>query len=54
MIDKIELRIRQLGIKKSHLAKVVGMSPSELSHILSNRRNLQPDQETKIRNYLGL
>jgi len=54
MIDKIKLRIKQLGITKQHLASKANMSPSELSHVLSGRRNFNPEQEFAIRKYLGL
>jgi transcriptional regulator with XRE-family HTH domain len=54
MIDKIEKRIQQLGITKQHLAKKAGMSPSQLSHVLSGERTFKPEQETAIKNYLGI
>ena len=54
MIDKIEKRLSQLGITKSHLAKKANMKPSELSHVLSGRRSFKPEQETAIKNYLGI
>ena len=54
MIDKINKRIKMLGITKGHLASKANMKPSELSHVLSGRRKFNPEQETAIRNYLGL
>jgi len=54
MIDKIEKRLKQLGITKRHLAKRANMSPSELSHVLSGNRSFNTVQETAIRNYLGI
>lgn len=54
MIDKIEKRLAQLGITKFHLAKKANMKPSQLSHVLSGRRSFTVEQETAIRNYLGL
>jgi len=54
MIDKIEKRLKLLGITKQHLARKANMSPSQLSHVLKGARNFTPDQETKIRNYLSL
>jgi transcriptional regulator with XRE-family HTH domain len=54
MIDRIEKRLEQLGITKQHLAKKAGMSPSQLSHVLSGDRDFKPEQETIVRNYLGL
>lgn len=54
MIDKIKKRIEVLGITKKHLAFKVNMTQSELSHVLSGRRKFSPEQDTAIRNYLGL
>lgn len=54
MIDKIEQRIKQMGITKSHLAKKANMRSDQLSHVLKGRRQFSPEQETAIRNYLGL
>jgi predicted transcriptional regulator len=54
MIDKIEKRIKILGITKSHLAGKANMTSSELSHVLSGRRKFNAEQETAIKNYLGI
>jgi transcriptional regulator with XRE-family HTH domain len=54
MVDKIEIRLKQLGITKQHLAKKANMHTSQLSHVLSGRRKFTPEQETIIRNYLGV
>ena len=54
MIDKIERRIKILGITKSHLAKKAGMTSAELSHVLNGRRKFKPEQETIIKNYLAI
>ena len=53
MINEIEKRLKGLGITKQHLAKKADMTPVELSHVLSGNRKFKPEQETKIRNYLG-
>jgi predicted transcriptional regulator len=54
MIDRIEKRLDQLGITKAHLAKKANMKPSQLSHVLSGRREFTVEQKTAIINYLGL
>ncbi len=54
MIDEIEKRLTQLGIKKSHLAKQLNMKPSALSHVLKGRREFTIEQKTKVKSYLNL
>ena len=54
MVDKIKNRIKTLGIKKNHLAKIANMHPSALSHVLNGSRSLTLEQESKIKNYLGI
>ena len=54
MIEEIKKRIKVLGLKKSHIAGVIGASNSELSHFFSGRRNLEANKMTKLKNYLGL
>ncbi len=53
-IVKIEKRIKILGLKKSHVAKKIDVSTSMFSHLLAGNRKFQPDQETKLLNYLGI
>lgn len=57
-MTKIELRrvkkmINKLGIKKQFIAKQVGLSPSELSHLISGRRKY-PSKESNLLNFLQL
>jgi transcriptional regulator with XRE-family HTH domain len=54
MADEINKRIKLLGLKKSHIANKIGASPSELSHFLTGRRNLDANKLFALRNYLGL
>jgi len=52
--EKVENRIDIMGIKKSHLAKKIGVSSSQLSQIFSGIRKMQPEEETKLRLFLNL
>jgi predicted transcriptional regulator len=52
MIAEIEKRIKQLGIKKSHVAKHIGLSPSQFSHYLKGQRDIPIESETKLKTYL--
>jgi antitoxin component HigA of HigAB toxin-antitoxin module len=54
MIEDVKKRIRLLGLKKSHVAKVIGASSSELSHFLSGRRELEINKMTALKKYLDL
>jgi transcriptional regulator with XRE-family HTH domain len=54
MTEKIKKRIKLLGLKKSHVAKNVGLKPSELSHYLTGRRALNEDKLFALKKYLGL
>jgi transcriptional regulator with XRE-family HTH domain len=54
MTDEIKKRIKLLGLKKSHVAKKIGASPSELSHFLSGRRNIDGNKLFALKSYLGL
>lgn len=50
--DDIKQRIELLGIKKNHVAKVIGVTPVEFSHFLSGRRDLRFDARKKLIDYL--
>jgi antitoxin component HigA of HigAB toxin-antitoxin module len=54
MTEEIKKRIKQLGIKKSHVASKIGASSSELSHFLSGRRGLDENKLFALKTYLGL
>ena len=54
LIDLTEKRIKQLGIKKSHVAKMIGCTPMEFSHFLKDRRNLKAESVTMLKNYLKI
>lgn len=51
-LEDIKKRIELLGIKKYHVAKVIDVTPVELSHFLSGRRKLNLDARTKLIEYL--
>ena len=52
-IEDIKKRIDLLGLKKSHVAKKIGASDSELSHYLNGNRKLNKDKLFKLNSYLG-
>jgi transcriptional regulator with XRE-family HTH domain len=54
MTDEIKKRIKMLGLKKEHVAKRIGASPSELSHFLNGKRGIDPLKLTELKNYLNL
>lgn len=51
-IEEVKKRIDLLGLKKSHVAKVIGVTPVEFSHFLSERRELRHDAIKKLIDYL--
>lgn len=53
LIKSVETFIEKFGVKKSHIAKQIGCTPVELSHFLSNRRDLRPECHTRLVNYIG-
>jgi predicted XRE-type DNA-binding protein len=54
MTEEIKKRIRQLGLKKSHVADKIGASQSELSHFLSGRRSLDQNKLFMLKKYLDI
>ena len=54
MQEEIKKRIRQLGLKKSHVAIKIGASPSEFSHYLTGNRSLDVNKEFKLKQYLSI
>ena len=52
--EQARKRIEVLGIRKSHAAKVCGVSPSRLSQYLNGGSTLNNDAYTRLKNYLGL
>jgi len=52
--EKVEKRLKLIGMKKSFLANKMGISTSQLSQTLSGTRKLQIDEETLLRNTLNL
>lgn len=53
-VDQVKKVIKQLGLKKIHVAKRIGCSPQELTHFLSGRRKLRDDCMGKLSAYLGI
>lgn len=51
-IEEVKKRIEMLGIKKSHVAKKIGVTPVEFSHFLSGRRVMPDDVRKKLVDYL--
>lgn len=51
-LDEVKKRIEVLGIKKKHVATKIGVTPVELSHFLSGRRDLGFDARKKLIDYL--
>lgn len=52
--EKVNERIKKLGLKKQHVANQIGITLSTLSHYLNNRRDLEDNSKEKLRLYLGL
>lgn len=52
--DKIEKRLALIGMKKSYLAKQIGISTSQLSQTFSGVRKLQTIEEARLRKVLNL
>lgn len=53
-IEQVKNRIELFGVKKSHVAKEIGVNISQLSHYLGGRRDLKPEPKQKLRSYLNL
>jgi transcriptional regulator with XRE-family HTH domain len=52
--EKVEKRIKLMGVKKSFVAERLGISKSQLSQTFSGMRKLNPNEETILRNMLNL
>lgn len=52
-IEILTKKINALGLKKSHVAKIIGCSSTELSHFIHGRRKLRPEVLDKLNKYLG-
>lgn len=53
-INDVKKRIKLMGIKKSYVAKNIGVSPMTLSHYLGGRRSLNDDSMYLLKKFLGL
>lgn len=52
-LEAIDFRIKQSGIKKQKIAEQVGLSPSELSHLLSGKRKYEKEKNLLLK-HLGI
>jgi hypothetical protein len=52
--EKVEKRIVQLGLKKEHVAKQIGLDKVRFSQTLSGKRNITPSEYSALVNYLSL
>jgi DNA-binding transcriptional regulator YdaS (Cro superfamily) len=52
--EKVDKRLKLMGIKKSYLAEKMSVSPPELSQIFSGYRKMKPEEETKLRLTLNI
>ena len=53
-IDKINNRIKIMGLKKSHVANRVNTAKEHLSYVLNGHRELSPELRTRLFAYLGI
>jgi len=53
-LEKINKRIKKLGLKKSFVAEKIGVSNVWLSYFLNNKRELSEEKKLLLKNYLGL
>ncbi len=53
-IDKINNRIKVLGLLKSHVAKQVGISKVHLSYVLRGHKPISDELKTRLYAYLGI
>lgn len=51
--EKIDRRIANMGVKKSHLANHMGLDPVRFSQTLNGVRKIQPDELGALNKYLG-
>lgn len=56
MTDKAKLNklIKKSGLKKSYIAKVLGVAPCTLSHKISNRRDFKASEINTLCTLLGV
>lgn len=52
--EKIDKRISTLGVKKSHLANLMGLDAVRYSQTMSGKRKIQPNELNALKNYLGI
>lgn len=54
LIIATEARIKQLGLKKNHVASRINCTPAEFSHFLKGRRNLNAEKTKMLTDYLNI
>lgn len=52
--EKVDKRLKLIGMKKSYLAEQMGLSTSQLSQTFSGVRKLQAQEETRLRKTLNI
>jgi len=52
--ERVEQRIRSMGLKKEHVAIKIGLDKFRFSQTLSGKRNLSSSEEAALLSYLGL
>lgn len=50
----VKRRIEKLGLKKSHVAKKIGITNVMLSYYLNGKKNLSEEKSRELFKYLGL
>jgi plasmid maintenance system antidote protein VapI len=52
--EKIEARIKAMGLKKSHIANIIGLDPVRYSQTMAGKRNITPIELGRLKSYLGI
>ena len=52
--NKVQMRIKTLGLKKSFVAEKIGVSNVWFSYYLNNKKELSDDKKLLLKSYLGL
>ena len=52
--NKVQMRIKTLGLKKSFVAEKIGVSTVWFSYYLNNKKELSDDKKLLLKSYLGL
>lgn len=52
--EKVNQRIKSMGIKKQHLAKQMGLDPVRFSQTMNGKRNITADEFSILKSTLGI